>query len=182
MFQWLRRWIRSEGLLVLVGGPLFAAIASHDKRFQELTLVISAVGCVSISRLKWGEKAEERAKQVEEKWERLEPKRQRAAKIILDNPDNPADISEDIIDFFNDLGSALEDHEMRKSRIYCDYSIYIQYYWETCYGQVIGRQKGDESDVWTGFYLVYNELVKKRGNKPRTKEQIVEFFKGEMAD
>jgi len=167
---------------VLVGAPLFAAIASQDHAIAGKWFIISAILCVLISRFKWGEKAEERANYFEERWERLEPKRQKAAKIILENLDKPADISEDIIDFFNDLGSALEDHEMQKSRIYCDYSIYIQYYWETCFDQVIRKQKGDESDVWTGFYLVYHEVVQKRGTKPRTKEQIVEFFTGEMAD
>jgi hypothetical protein len=118
---------------VLIGVPLFAAIAKQDRSLLEITVAISFIGCIAISRLKWGEKAEERAKYFEERWERLEPKRQRAAKIILDNLEKPGDISEDIIDFFNDLGSALEDHEMQKSRIYCDYSIYVQYYWETCY-------------------------------------------------
>jgi hypothetical protein len=52
----------------------------------------------------------------------------------------------------------------------------------SCYDQVIRRQKGDEADVWTGFFLVYDEVVKKRGTKPRTKQQLVEFFNGEAAD
>jgi len=182
MFAWHKRWIRTEGLLVLVGAPLFAAIASHDNAVAWKWFAISAILCVLVSRFRWGEKAEERANYFEERWERLEPKRQKAAKIILDNPDKPGDISEDIIDFFNDLGSALEDHEMQKGRIYDDHSIEIQYYWETCFNQVIRRQKGDESDVWTGFFLVYDAVVKKRGIKPRTKEQIVAHFKGEMAD
>jgi len=30
--------------------------------------------------------------------------------------------------------------------------------------------------------LVYDEVVKKRGNKPRTREEIVKFFNGEAAD
>ena len=70
----------------------------------------------------------------------------KAAQIILKNPDKPGDISEDIIDFFNDLGSALEDHEMTRRRIWYDYSIYIQYYWETCFERAIRKQKGDESE------------------------------------
>jgi len=167
---------------VLISAPLFAAIASGKKSLVGWTLAISVVGCLLISRYKWGEKAEERAQYFEDRWERMEAKRQRAAKIILENPEKPADISEDIIDFFNDLGSAIEDHEMTKNRIYADYSIYAQYYWETCFEQVIRKQKGDESDVWSGFFLVYNEVVKKRGLKTRTKDQVIEFFTGEAAD
>jgi len=182
MLWWHRKWIRAEGLLVLIGGPLFAAIGSHDKSFIELTVGLSLIGCLVISRFKWGEKADERSKYFDERWERLEPKRQKAADIILESPDNPGDISEDIIDFFNDLGSSLEEHELKTKTVWNDHSINAQYYWEVCFRQVIRKQKGDESDVWSGFFWLYDKLVKQRGIKQRTPQQIVEYFKAELAD
>ncbi len=182
MLWWHRKWIRAEWLLVLIGGPLFAAIASHDKSLLKLTVALSSIGCLLISRLKWGEKADERSKYFDERWERLEPKRQKAAKIILESPDNPGDISDDIIDFFNDLGSALEEHELKPDRVWNDYSINVQYYWEACFRQVIRKQKGDESDVWTGFFWLYDKVVKKRGTKQRTPQQSLGYFKAELAD
>jgi hypothetical protein len=123
------------------------------------------------------DESEKRIKVFDESLTQLKPARVRAAVFLL-RPEGNRYALDDILDFFEDLGSDLEDGKISKKDVYDKLWPWIQGYWESCYDYVV-HENGQNKAVWRHIFYLYDTIKKYGREQTLSGEQLQEFLHGE---
>ena len=181
-FWWLKIYIRhvNGNSLVLLGGTIALSVTMTTQKANPWLIGLVAVAGLALTLLAiqnhTRDAMEIRMLGFSREFSELKPARRKSAGYVLTGKNRQDDV-DDVLDLFEDVGSALARNEISAERAHYYFYEWIQGYWEQWFEYIIAKQNG--SSVWRHIFPLYEATKKIEGGNKLTEEKLKKFWEGE---
>lgn len=121
---------------------------------------------------------ETRMREFSREFNDLKEQRRKAARFVLTCEGRQDDV-DDVLDFFEDLGTAVARYEISPERAHYYFYTWIQAYWEQWFDYILEKQK--EENIWKQIFPLYDATKRVENGGELTKEKLAAFWDGEAS-